>query len=72
MDFVVGLLECEGFHTVWVVPERLSKMQHFVSGHTKIDAVGLAKLSFREVVRLHALPKTIVLDRGSQFASMSW
>jgi hypothetical protein len=67
-DFVVGLPECEGFDAVWVVVDRLSKMRHCILCHTTIDVVGLAKLFLREVVRLHALPKTVVSDRGPQFA----
>jgi len=72
MDFVVGLHECEGFDAVWVVVDRRSKMRHFISCHTTIDAVGLAKLFLREVERLHGLPKTIISDSGSQFASTFW
>jgi hypothetical protein len=47
-------------------------MRHFIPCHTTIDAVGLAKLFLREVVRLHGLPATIVLDQGPQFASTFW
>jgi hypothetical protein len=68
-DFVVGLPECEGFDAVWVVVDRLSKMRHFIPCHTTVDALVLAKLFLREVVRLHGLPKTIVSDQGPQFAS---
>ena len=72
MDFVVGLPECEGFDAVCVVVNRLSKMRHFIPCHSTIDAVGLAKLFLREVLRLHGLPKTIVSDRRPQFSSIFW
>ena len=72
MDFVVGLPECEGFDAVWVVVDKLSKMRHFIPCHTTIDAVGLVKLFLWEVVRLHGLRKTIISDRGLQFASTIW
>jgi len=69
MDFVEGLPECETFDAIWVVVDRLSKMRHFIPFHTTIDALGVAELFLREVVRLHGLPLTIVSDRGPQFAS---
>jgi hypothetical protein len=70
MDFVVGLPVCEEFDEVWVVVDRRSKMRHFIPCHTSIDAVGLAKLFLREVIQLHGLTKTIMSDRGPQFASI--
>jgi hypothetical protein len=54
------------------VVDRLSKMRHFIPSHTTIGAVGLAKLFLPEVVCLHGFPKTIVSDRGPQFASTVW
>jgi len=72
MDFVVGLPECEWFDAIWVVVDRLSKMRQFFPCHTTIDAVGLPQFFLREVVQLHGLPKTIVSDRGPQFASTFW
>jgi transposase InsO family protein len=67
MDFVVGLPDCAGFSADWLVVNRLSKIPHFVPCHTTVDAVGLARLFLREVVRLNGFPKTIVSDRGPQF-----
>jgi transposase InsO family protein len=69
MDFVVGLPECERCDAVWVVVDRLLRMRRFIPCHTTIDAVGLAKLFLREVVRIQGLPRTIVSDRGPQFTS---
>jgi hypothetical protein len=37
-----------------------------------IDAIEMAKLFLREVVRLHGLPATIVSDQGPHFASTFW
>jgi hypothetical protein len=72
MDFVTGLPECEGYDAIWVVVNRLSKMRHFVPFHTTIDARGLAEIFLKEVVRLHVLLKTIISDRGPQFAAVIW
>jgi len=72
MDVVVGLPEYEGFDAVCVVVDMLLKMRHFIPCHTTIDAVGLARLFLRDVVRVHRLPKTIVSDWGPRFASTFW
>jgi hypothetical protein len=72
MDFVIRLPECVRYDAIWVVVDRLSKMWQFIPCHTTIDAVGLAKLFLREVVHLHGLPKTMVLNRGAQFALTCW
>jgi hypothetical protein len=72
MDFVTGLSECEGYDTIWVVVDQLSKMRHFIPCQTTVDAGGLTEMFVNEVVRLHVLPRTIVSDRGPQFAAHFW
>jgi len=72
VDFVVGLPECEGFDAIWVEVDRLSKMRHFITCRTPIEALGLPELFLREVVRLHGLPLTIVSDLVPQFGSTFW
>ena len=72
MDCVTGLPECEGYDAVWVLLDRLSKMRHFVPCQTTVDARGLAEMFLKEVVRLHGPLKTIVSDRGPQFAAVFW
>jgi len=64
MYFFVCQPECEGFDVIWVVVDRLSKMQQFVHCQTTVDAPGLVELILWVVVQRRGLTKTIVSDWG--------
>jgi len=57
----------QGYGSILVVVDQLTKMVHFIPTTEKTLAEGLARLFRDNVWKLHGLPESIILDRGPQF-----
>ena len=68
MDFIICLLLTQQDHdSIWVIVDHLTKSAHFVLVNMKYQAGRYAELYISQVMRLHEVPRTIILDRGPQF-----
>jgi len=57
----------QGYDSILVVVDQLTKMVYFIPTTEKISVEDLAKLFRDNVWKLHGLPESIISDRGLQF-----
>ena len=55
--------------SIWVVVNRLTKLAHFPLVRIEYSLDKLAELYIREIVQLHGIPISIILDRDPRFTS---
>ena len=72
MDFIEGLPKSEGYSVIQVVVDRLTKFVYFLPVKHPYTIVSIAKLFLDNIVKLHGLPQSIVIDRDTVFVSHFW
>ena len=72
MHFITDLPKSDGYDTILVVIDWLTKMSHFIPCSQDLNARQLANLFMQEIVRLHGVPHDIITDRGTLFTSYLW
>jgi len=68
-DFITKLPLAQGYDSILVVVDQLTKMVYFIPTIEKTLAEGLARLFRDNVWKLHGLPESIISDRGPQFTA---
>ena len=72
MDFTGPFMEVGGFDYILLVICRMTGMVHLIPTQMNATARQVAKAYVREVVRLHGILESIVLDRDMKFTSQFW
>ena len=69
MDFVMGLPRTPvRYDFIWVIVDRLTKFAYFLPIKANYS-LKVGKFIHSEIVRLHEISSTIILDRDSRFTS---
>ncbi|KAD0734977.1 hypothetical protein E3N88_43784 [Mikania micrantha] len=72
MDFIVGLPPSNRVDTILVVVDRLSIYAHFMPLTHPFTAKTVVAVFCKEIVCLHGIPRSIVIDRDVIFLSHFW
>ena len=72
MDFVERLLKSQGYSSILIMVDRFSKYADFIPLVHPFTTQSVAQVFMQIVVRLHGLPRTIVIDRDRIFTSHFW
>ena len=70
MDFVTHLpWTSRGHDAVWVIVDLLTKSTHFLAVWMTFTLEEFSRLYVQEIVWLHGVPVSIVLDRDPRFTT---
>ncbi|GJR77934.1 putative reverse transcriptase domain-containing protein [Tanacetum coccineum] len=73
MDFITKLPKSsQGFDTIWVIMDRLTKSAHFLPIRENDPLDKLARLYLNMIVARHGISASIICDRDGRFTSNFW
>ncbi|GKD87584.1 putative reverse transcriptase domain-containing protein [Tanacetum coccineum] len=73
MDFITKLPKLsQGFDTIWMIMDRLTKSAHFFPIRENDPLDKLARLYLNKIVARHGIPVSIICDRDGRFTSNFW
>ena len=73
MDFITSLLKSKKKNdSIFVVINKLLKEAHFIPVKLAYKAVNIVDIFFKNIFRLHGIPKEIISNRDANFTRNFW
>ncbi|GKE53707.1 reverse transcriptase domain-containing protein [Tanacetum coccineum] len=73
MDFITKLPKSsQGFDTIWVIVDQLTKSAHFLPIRENDPLEKLARLYLNRIVARHGIPSSIIYNHDGRFTSNFW
>ena len=72
MDFIPELPESNGFDSILVIVDKLTKYGIFIPCSTRITEEDTAKLFFKHIIAQYGLPQQVITDRDSRWRNDFW
>ena len=68
-DLIMQLPELNGYDTICIVVNRLTKRAYFIPINNRFSSKDMAQLLYDKVYPLYGLLLQIILDRGVQYSA---
>ena len=72
MDFITWLPPSNTYIVIMVIIDRLLKFVHFIPMKADYNSKQVAETFIANIVKLHAIPKSIVSNKNKIFMSQFW
>lgn len=69
MDFIEGLLNLEGYDTIYVIIDTFSKYAYFLVISHPFTASTIAETFMQNIFKLHSMPISIISNRDKVFTN---
>ena len=67
VDLITELPQSHGYNSILIALDHLYKWAHFIATTSNITSLGVTRLFWDSVWKLHGLPEEVISDRGPQF-----
>ena len=72
MDFITELPDSNGYDSILVIVDKLTKYATFIPTHSTVNEEGTAELFFQHIISQYGIPRQVITDRDSRWTGSFW